>query len=383
MDPTHAIPTLAALSASQKRALILRDHLRYLAPHHLDSFLAGISSPEPPPYRVVKGAVHPPLANVTLQPQAMRFELGNVSFAGGVVMRAALVCVDGRVEMRTEEDGVKLEEDGDGGVPIHVFLAEKMAGLFWDKVEKVRERCAEVNRVRREGWEKARRVQREVREGRVSDGGGADDGWQAQTQMHAQTPAQMQISKRRDPPNNPSVSTTANERLHKRPRTSTPNEPSTGIKQTSTSAPTSITAPPRRTSTSVDASYASSALTNLLSASRNLISVYSDPSSEFADLHAAVVKLKDAVDGTPSLAEPLASGSGVRQPAAKARDADADGDDADAYASSIARTNRQSATEAQARGKRADRPAPPSSDTLLSSATGSFCEVPEIARQAE
>jgi hypothetical protein len=165
MDLTHAIPTLTALSASQKRALILRDHLRYLAPHHLDSFLAGISSPEPPAYRVVKGAVYPPLAHVTLQPQAMRFELGNVSFPGDVVLRAALVCVDERVEMHTEEDGVKLEEDGDGGVPIHVFLAEKMAGLFWDKVEKVRERCAEVNRARKEMWDKAKRAQREVSDG--------------------------------------------------------------------------------------------------------------------------------------------------------------------------------------------------------------------------
>jgi hypothetical protein len=162
MDPTHAILTLTALSASQKRALILRDHLRYLAPHHLDSFLAGISSPEPPPYRVVKGAIYPPLAHVTLQPQAMRFELGNVSFPGDMVLRAALVCVDERVEMRTEEDGVKLEEDGDGGVPIHVFLAEKMAELFWDKIEKVKERCAEVNRARKEMWDKAKRAQREV-----------------------------------------------------------------------------------------------------------------------------------------------------------------------------------------------------------------------------
>jgi hypothetical protein len=106
--------------------------------------------------------------------------------------------------------------------------------------------------------------------------------------------------------------------------------------------------------------------------------VYSNPSSEFADLHQAVVKLKDAVDGASTLAGPLASGSGARQPAAK--DASAD-EDADAYASSIARTNRHSATEAQARGKRTDRPAP-SRDALFS-ATGSFCEALEIAREPE
>jgi hypothetical protein len=106
--------------------------------------------------------------------------------------------------------------------------------------------------------------------------------------------------------------------------------------------------------------------------------VYSNPSSEFADLHHAVVKLKDAVDGASTLAGPLASGSGARQPAAKDADADEDADD---YASSIARTNRQSATEAQARGKRTDRPAP-NRDTLFS-ASGSLCEGPEIAREAE
>jgi hypothetical protein len=106
--------------------------------------------------------------------------------------------------------------------------------------------------------------------------------------------------------------------------------------------------------------------------------VYSNPSSEFADLHQAVVKLKDAVDGASTPAGPLASGSGARRPAAKDTSAD---EDADAYASSIARTNRHSATEAQARGKRTDRPAP-SRDALFS-ATGSFCEGPEIAREPE
>ena len=156
------IPTLTSLSASQKRALVLRDHLHYLAPHHLDSFLAGLYAPEPPPYRVVNGAVSPPLSSVSVRPDALRFDLGNVSCPGKrgkeVVLRAALVYAGGRVEMRTEGEG----RGEDGGVPIHVFLAEKMAGLFWEKVEKVRERCLEVNRVRREAWERARRVEKEV-----------------------------------------------------------------------------------------------------------------------------------------------------------------------------------------------------------------------------
>jgi hypothetical protein len=246
MNPTHAVPSLAGLSASQKRALVLRDHLHYVAPHHLDSFLT-LGTPEPPAYRVVDGAVHPPLTDVGIRPGALRFELGNVSFPGKrtQVLRAALVYVGARVEMQTEE--------GDGGdVPIHVFFAEKMAGLFWEKIERVKGRCAEVNRARREAWERAKQT------------GQTQAKQEASHVQVRSTPAASTITTMEGLTTQTSRHVEAcSTRPHKRPRPSTP----------------------------VDA---------LLTASQTLIAVYTNPDSEFADLHSAVVGLKRAVDAATS-----------------------------------------------------------------------------------
>lgn len=144
------VPTLASLNKSQKRALILRDQLRYLEPGHLDTFLNGITRDEPPTYKSVNGAVYPPFAEVTIKQEATRFDLGNVQFSegDGALYRAYLTVEDERFEMRTEDPLPKNDADL-GSMAIYQFIAQNMFPLFKAKYKAIHARMEKINEARR------------------------------------------------------------------------------------------------------------------------------------------------------------------------------------------------------------------------------------------
>jgi len=144
------VPTLACLNKPQKRALILRDQLRYLEPPHLDTFLDGITTDEPPTYKSVNGAVYPSFEQVTIKEEATRFDLGNVQFPeeGGATFHAYLTVEDGRFEMRTE-DALPRDDADLASVAIHRFVAENMFPLFKTKYKAVHARMEKINEARR------------------------------------------------------------------------------------------------------------------------------------------------------------------------------------------------------------------------------------------
>ena len=144
------MPTLSCLNKSQKRALILRDQLRYLEPAHLDTFLNGVTTDEPPTYKHFNGATYPPLAQVTLKEEATSFDLGNVQFTDGdgKTYRAYLTVEGGRFEIRTEEALPK--DDAElASVSIHRFVAENMLPLFKAKYKAIHARMEKINEARR------------------------------------------------------------------------------------------------------------------------------------------------------------------------------------------------------------------------------------------
>jgi hypothetical protein len=108
-------PVFHSLNKPQKRALMMRDSLRFVEPRHLDSYIDGIVDGEPPSYRHINGVIQPPLVKVTLKDTAARFDLGNVHFtsepdpAKNGIRRAFLTVEDGRIELRTE-DALPAEE---------------------------------------------------------------------------------------------------------------------------------------------------------------------------------------------------------------------------------------------------------------------------------
>jgi hypothetical protein len=144
------IPTLAHLNKPQKRALILRDQLRYLEPPHLDTFLDGVTTDEPPTYKTINGAVYPPLAQVTIKEDATRFDLGNVVFPeeGPATYRAYLTVEEERFEMRTE-DALPKDDAELASVAIHRFVAENMFPLFKTKYKAIHARMERINEARR------------------------------------------------------------------------------------------------------------------------------------------------------------------------------------------------------------------------------------------
>lgn len=144
------VPTLSCLNKSQKRALILRDQLRYLEPAHLDTFLDGITADEPPTYKTDNGMVCPPLAQIRIKEHATRFDLGNVLFPeeGGKTSRVYLTVEDGRFEVRTE-DALPKDDADLASVAIHRFVAENMFPLFQTKYKAIHARMEKINEARR------------------------------------------------------------------------------------------------------------------------------------------------------------------------------------------------------------------------------------------
>ncbi|KAF1362086.1 hypothetical protein EJ07DRAFT_175300 [Lizonia empirigonia] len=144
------VPMLAFLNKPQKRALTLRDRLRYLEPAHLDTFLDGVTADEPPTYRNINGTVTPPLTQITIKEDATRFDLGNVQFPeeGGKTYRVHLTVEDGRFEMRTE-DALSKEDAELESVAIHRFVAENMFPLFKAKYKAIHARMEKMNEARR------------------------------------------------------------------------------------------------------------------------------------------------------------------------------------------------------------------------------------------
>lgn len=151
-------PTFSTLDAAQRRALILRDQLRYVEPHYLDANFEGVGDPEPPRFTMIEGVVHPPLTLLTLKVSAKSFDLGNVVFPeeGDMVNRVLLVVEGGRVEMRTME---ALKEDGIiDSIPIHNLIAGAIVDLFKEKHEAIIMRMTFLNHARQAAYELAQRA---------------------------------------------------------------------------------------------------------------------------------------------------------------------------------------------------------------------------------
>ncbi|KAL1793536.1 hypothetical protein ACET3X_008518 [Alternaria dauci] len=146
-------PTFNSLNKSQKRALILRDQLRFVDPHHLNEFLDGISNDEPPTYTKVNGTIKPPLVLVTLKEEATCFDLGNVQLPEeqNAIYRVYLVVENGHIQMRTE-DPLPLDENVLDSQPIHGFIAQTMVPMFKEKFQTIFARMNKINEARRAAY---------------------------------------------------------------------------------------------------------------------------------------------------------------------------------------------------------------------------------------
>jgi hypothetical protein len=148
-------PTFISLNKPQKRALILRDQLRYVEPAHLNTFIEGITDDEPPTYTKINGVIKPDLASVLLKEEATRFDLGNVILSeeeeGNKVHRVYLVVDNGQIEMRAE-DLIPLDDNVFDSVPIYGFIARPMVEMFKKKYLAIFTRVSKINEARRAAY---------------------------------------------------------------------------------------------------------------------------------------------------------------------------------------------------------------------------------------
>jgi hypothetical protein len=171
MNMETEAPTFHSLNKPQKRALILRDQLRYLDAVHLDSFIEGVADPEPPAYRRINGTVYPPLVMVTLKDTATRYDLGNVHFENDIsgangIYRAYLTVENGSFELRTE-DALPPDEANLASVPIHVFIARTMVSMFETKFQAIWARRNQINELRQVAFNMTGQPADEFQEGEV------------------------------------------------------------------------------------------------------------------------------------------------------------------------------------------------------------------------
>lgn len=162
-------PTFNGLTKPQKRALILRDQLRFVDPQHLNEFLNGVSNDEPPTYTKINGVIKPPLTFVTLKEAAKRFDLGNVYLLeeNNRVYRIYLVVQNGQIQMRAEEP-LPQDEDVLDSYPIHGFIAKSIVPLFREKFQLIHARMNRINEARRAAYNMPNKVQALFHEGEVS-----------------------------------------------------------------------------------------------------------------------------------------------------------------------------------------------------------------------
>ncbi|CAO2649620.1 Nn.00g070050.m01.CDS01 [Neocucurbitaria sp. VM-36] len=271
-------PTFHSLNKPQKRALILRDQLRYTDPRHLDTFIEGIAHDEPPTYRKVNGTIAPPLALVTLKPTATRFDLGNVLFPdeNNAVHRVYFTVEDGRFEMRTG-DALPINDADLNSVPIHGFIAGGMLPMFKEKFQAIFARKNKINDARRVAYNIPNQPLARFYEGetlaRLDFVRAEQKGGSSQVKK---------LGKRK--PGEAVVKHVSN----KRTRTGLDNIPNDVKSATFNTIPENVKVD--LFNTIVKTAFPN--FDNLMTACWNVVSVYSNLGSDFPDLHRSIVDLK-------------------------------------------------------------------------------------------
>ncbi|KAF3053293.1 hypothetical protein E8E11_009823 [Didymella keratinophila] len=275
------VPTLSSLNKPQKRALILRDQLRYLEPAHLDRYLDGITADEPPTYKHINGTVCPPLAQVTIKDDATRFDLGNVQFPeeGGVTYRAYLTVEDGRFEMRTEDPLPKNDAEL-ASVSIHRFVAENMSPLFKAKYKAIHARMEKINEARRVAYN-----------------------------MLDHPPAKFEDGEtvaRLNPANTRKRKEIVKHASNKRQRVGLETIPKNIKSETFDAIPAQVKV--NLFDNIIKTAFPN--FDNLIVASWNVVSIYANVGSDFPELHTAIVDLKGALEEFESAYAPSRTKSG-------------------------------------------------------------------------
>ncbi|KAG9196200.1 hypothetical protein G6011_01321 [Alternaria panax] len=276
-------PTFISLNKSQKRALILRDQLRFVDPQHLNQFLEGISNDEPPTYTKVNGVIKPELILVTLKEQATHFDLGNVQLPEeqNSIYRVYLVVENGQIQMRAE-DPLPQDENVLDSQPIHGFIARTMVPMFKEKFQIIFARMNKINEARRTAYNMPNQAPVLFHEGETLARLNPTKAEQYQSVTRTR-----KLRKRE--PNEEVVQHVSN----KRKRTSLATIPKDAKCKIFDTIPSHVKVD--LFNSIVDTAFPN--FNNLMVASWNVITIYTACGSDFPELHRAIVDLKGVLRG--------------------------------------------------------------------------------------
>ncbi|EUC42699.1 hypothetical protein COCMIDRAFT_102806 [Bipolaris oryzae ATCC 44560] len=272
-----AAPTFNALNKPQKRALILRDQLRFVDPQHLNGFLEGVSKNEPPTYTKVNGIIQPELTLVTLKAEATHFDLGNVLLPEekNSVYRVHLLVENGHIDMRAE-DPLPQDDDVLDSVPIHGFIAKGMVPLFRNKFHAIYSQMNKINGARRAAYDMANRAPTPVHDGETLI--------RLNPPKREQSQPALQL--------NPSGSYQVKQHVsNKRKRTGLDTITEDTKSRIFDTIPSNIKV--NLFDSIVEAAIPN--FDNVMMASWNVVSIYSACGSDFPDLHRSIVSLKSVL----------------------------------------------------------------------------------------
>jgi hypothetical protein len=136
------------LNSAQARAQAMKEDLKNLNLDHLQSFLEGISDPEPPHYTKVDGRVWPTLRKVTLREGANTYHVGNVMFVDeNTIHNVDLVVEHAEVEAYMH-DALPKDLNNPLTQPIIDAILVDLIPLFDVKFKAIKERMFLINDVR-------------------------------------------------------------------------------------------------------------------------------------------------------------------------------------------------------------------------------------------
>ncbi|KAF2273856.1 uncharacterized protein EI97DRAFT_480032 [Westerdykella ornata] len=138
------------LNTAQSRVHAMKADLQNFDTDHLQSFLDGISDPEPPDYRKVNGKVVPSLQKVTLKESANKYHIGNVLFTVELpneVQDVSLLVQKGEVDVFMD-DPIPKDPNNPLSYPILDSIFMDLIPLWGAKYKAIKQRMVQINDVR-------------------------------------------------------------------------------------------------------------------------------------------------------------------------------------------------------------------------------------------
>jgi hypothetical protein len=139
---------LSHLNSAQNRVQSMKDDLKNLEQARLDTFLQGISNPEPPHYQQVNNKTEPKLDKVVLKDHANCYHIGNVFMSeDNTVQWISLIVEHNEVEAYTSNE-VPKDPMNPLTIPIPDSVVLDLIPLFSAKFAAIKERCDKINDTR-------------------------------------------------------------------------------------------------------------------------------------------------------------------------------------------------------------------------------------------